>query len=54
MTDRTITAAIWLFILIWLAVWSGVLIVSAVALLGWLIAQSAEAVVGLAMWVSGT
>ena len=54
MTDRTITAAIWLFILIWLAVWSGIVIVGAVAVLGWLIALAADAIVGLAMWVSGT
>jgi len=51
MTDRTITAAIWLFILIWLAVWSGIVVVGAVAVLGWLIAQSVEALVGFAMWV---
>lgn len=52
--DRTITATVWLFILIWIAVWSGITIVGAVALLGWLIATTVDAIVGFAMWVSGT
>lgn len=52
--DRTISSAIWLFLLIWLAVWTGITIVGAVALLGWLIAVGVDAIVGFAMWVSGT
>jgi hypothetical protein len=45
--------AVWLFILIWFAVWSGIFVVSAVAILGWLIAQSAEWIVAIAMAVTG-
>ncbi len=52
MTDRTVTA-VWLFILIWAAVWSGIFVVSAVALIGWLIALAADAVVAIAMMVVG-
>lgn len=42
---------LWLLILIWLAAGSGVVVVGAVALLGWIIALSAETVVAVAMWV---
>jgi hypothetical protein len=41
------------FILIWLCVGSGIVVVSAVAILGWLIAQSAEWIVAIAMAVTG-
>lgn len=53
MTDRTITAAIWLFILIWFCVGSGIVIVGAVAVLGWLIALAVEWIVLIAQWVMG-
>jgi hypothetical protein len=53
MTDRAIRRTVWLFILIWLCVGSGIVVVSAVAILGWLIAQSAEWIVAIAMAVTG-
>ena len=53
MSDLAIRRTLWLIILIWLAAGSGVVVVGAVALLGWLIALSAETVVAVAMWVTG-
>jgi uncharacterized membrane protein YhaH (DUF805 family) len=53
MTDRALRSAVWLFILIWLCVGSGIVVVSAVAVVGWIIAQSAEWIVAIAMAVTG-
>lgn len=53
MTDRVTRSAVWLFILIWAAVWSGIFVVSAVALIGWLIALGVDALVAIAMMVVG-
>ena len=51
MTDQALRRTVWLFILIWFCVGSGIVVVGAVALLGWIIALSAETVVAVAMWV---
>jgi hypothetical protein len=53
MTERTITSAVWLFILIWMCVGSAILVVGSVAVIGWLIALGVEALVAVAMWVVG-
>lgn len=52
MTDRTLRSAVWLFILIWLCVGSGILVVGSVAVIGWLIAQTVDVLVAFAMWVA--
>jgi hypothetical protein len=53
MTDQSIRRTIWLFILIWLCVGSAILVVGSVAVIGWLIALGVEALVAVAMWVTG-
>jgi len=53
MTRAPASAAIWLFILIWLCVGSAILVVGSVAVIGWLIALGVEALVAVAMWVTG-
>jgi len=53
MTDRTLTSAIWLIILIWMCVGSAILVVGSVAVIGWLIALGVDALVAVAMWVTG-
>ena len=53
MTDRTLRSAVWLFILIWMCVGSGIVVVGAVAVLGWLIAQAVDVLVAFAMWMAG-
>jgi hypothetical protein len=53
MTERTMIAAVWLFILIWLCVGSGIIVVGSVAVIGWLIALGVDALVAVAMWVTG-
>lgn len=53
MNDRTLRSAVWLFILIWFCVGSGIVVVGAVAVLGWLAALGAESLVAVAMWVTG-
>lgn len=52
MTDRTLRSTVWLFILIWLCVGSGIVVVSAVAVVGWLIAQAVDVLVAFAMWMA--
>lgn len=51
MSDQAIRSAVWLFILIWLCVGSGIIVVGAVAVIGWLIALGVDALVAVAMWV---
>ena len=51
MTDQSLRRALWLFILIWLCVGSGIIVVGAVAVIGWLIALGVDALVAVAMWV---
>jgi hypothetical protein len=51
MTDQSLRRAVWLIILIWMCVGSGIIVVGAVAVIGWLIALGVEALVAVAMWV---
>lgn len=53
MTRDPAVTAVWLFILIWFCVGSGIVVVGSVAVVGWLIAQSAEWIVAIAMAVTG-
>lgn len=54
MSDRALRRTVWLFILIWLCVGSGIVVVGAVAVLGWLIAQTVDVLVAIAMAVTGS
>jgi len=51
MTRDPASAAVWLIILIWLCVGSGIIVVGAVAVIGWLIALGVDALVAFAMWL---
>lgn len=52
MTDRTLRRTVWLFIFIWFCVGSGIVVVGAVAVLGWLAALGADWLVAVAMWMA--
>jgi hypothetical protein len=52
MTDQSLRRAVWLFILIWMCVGSGIIVVGSVAVIGWLIALGVDALVAVAMWVT--
>ena len=53
MTDQALRRTVWLFILIWLCVGAGVAVVGSVAVIGWLIAQTVDVLVAIAMAVTG-
>ena len=53
MNERTLISALWLIILIWFCVGSGIVVVGSVAVLGWLIAQTVDVLVAIAMAVTG-
>lgn len=52
MTDQALRRTVWLFILIWMCVGSAILVVGSVAVIGWLIAQTVDVVVAIAMWMA--
>ena len=53
MSDQSLGSAVWLFILIWLAVWVPIIVVGAVVIAGWLAALGADWLVAVSMWVTG-